>query len=95
MKAMNSVTHSWTHSFASLAIFALSGRDVFIIRDILAIGRSAILSPLSPPCDSNVKLVSIKGGAWRRDGRVECSGVVGVYGFGRIIGCGWLVGRTH
>lgn len=32
MKLMNSLTHSCMHSFASLAILALSGRAVFMIR---------------------------------------------------------------
>ena len=64
MKAMNSVTYSWTHSFASLAIFALSGNAFFIIREILAIGRSAILSALSPPCDSNLGIERVNFSYW-------------------------------
>lgn len=32
MKLMNSLTHSCIHSFASLAILALSGRACFMIR---------------------------------------------------------------
>jgi len=32
MNEINSLTHSCMHSFASLAIFAFSGRAVFIIR---------------------------------------------------------------
>ena len=32
MKLMNSLTHSCIHSFASLAIFAFSGRAFFMIR---------------------------------------------------------------
>ena len=32
MKEMNSLTHSCMHSFASLAIFAFSGKAVFIMR---------------------------------------------------------------
>lgn len=36
-KEINSETHSCTHSFASLAIFALPGRAFFMIRPTLAI----------------------------------------------------------
>lgn len=36
MKDMNSLTHSCMHSFASLAIFALSGSAVFMIRATVA-----------------------------------------------------------
>lgn len=32
MKEMNSLTHSCMHSFASLAIFAFSGRAIFMMR---------------------------------------------------------------
>ncbi len=50
MKLMNSETHSWTVSLASLAILALAGRAFFMIRLILAIGRylSCSLSKLGP-----------------------------------------------
>jgi len=34
---MNSETHSWTHSFASLAIFAVGGTEDFMILATLAI----------------------------------------------------------
>lgn len=40
MKLMNFDTHSWTVSFASLAIFLLARRAFFIIRLIFAIGRN-------------------------------------------------------
>ncbi|KAJ6804901.1 nuclear transcription factor Y subunit B-3 [Iris pallida] len=40
MKLMNSETHSWTVSFASLEIFAFAGRAFFMIRLTLAIGRN-------------------------------------------------------
>ena len=36
MNDMNSLTHSCIHSFASFAIFALSGNAVFIIRATVA-----------------------------------------------------------
>lgn len=36
---MNSDTHSWTVSLASLAIFPLAGKAFFMIRLMLAIGR--------------------------------------------------------
>ena len=39
IKAINSETHSCTHSFASFEIFADCGMDRFIIRLMLAIGR--------------------------------------------------------
>lgn len=38
-KLMNSDTHSWTVSLASLAIFPLAGKAFFMIRLMLAIGR--------------------------------------------------------
>lgn len=37
MKEMNSDTHSWTHSFASLLTFALLGKEDFMIRATFAI----------------------------------------------------------
>ena len=40
MKEMNSETHSWTVSLASLAILAFFGKAVFIILVILAMGRN-------------------------------------------------------
>ena len=40
MKLMNSDTHSWTVSLASFEIFALAGRDFFMIRLTFAIGRN-------------------------------------------------------
>ncbi|KAK3015377.1 hypothetical protein RJ639_005878 [Escallonia herrerae] len=39
MKLMNSDTHSWTVSLASLAIFPFAGSAFFMIRLMLAIGR--------------------------------------------------------
>jgi hypothetical protein len=36
-KLMNSETHSWTHSLASFAIFAESGREFFMILPTFAI----------------------------------------------------------
>lgn len=39
MKLMNSETHSWTVSLASLAIFPLAGSAFFMMRLMLAIGR--------------------------------------------------------
>lgn len=39
MNAINSDTHSCTHSFASFDTFAVGGMDRFIIRLIFAIGR--------------------------------------------------------
>lgn len=41
---MNSDTHSCTHSFASFAILALSGRAAFMIRPTLAIYVSERIS---------------------------------------------------
>ncbi|GLT68889.1 hypothetical protein SLA2020_410830 [Shorea laevis] len=40
MKLMNSDTHSWTVSLASLDILALAGRDFFMMRLTLAMGRN-------------------------------------------------------
>ena len=42
MKLMNSETHSWTHSLASLAILAVEGTDCFMIRETLAIWRRLV-----------------------------------------------------
>jgi len=39
MKLMNSETHSWTVSLASLAIFPLAGSAFFMMRLMLAMGR--------------------------------------------------------
>lgn len=39
MNEMNSETHSCTVSFASLAILAFGGKERFMIRAMLAIGR--------------------------------------------------------
>ena len=40
MKEMNSETHSWTHSRASLAILpCVEGMDFFMMRATLAMGR--------------------------------------------------------
>jgi len=46
MKLMNSETHSWTVSLASLDIFAFAGRDFFMIRLTLAMGRNRSCSNL-------------------------------------------------
>lgn len=40
MKLMNSETHSWTVSLASLDILAFAGSDFFMIRLTLAMGRN-------------------------------------------------------
>ena len=40
IKAMNSETHSYTASLASLEILAFSGSDCFMILLMLAIGRN-------------------------------------------------------
>jgi hypothetical protein len=67
MKAMNSVTHSWTHSFASFAIFALSGSAFFMMREMLAIGRSAIFSLSPSSCDSTVLNGVVVVGRWAEE----------------------------
>ena len=57
MKLMNSDTHSWTVSLASLAILALGGSAFFMMREMLAMGRkrscSRTLPPRSPPSRSS------------------------------------------
>ena len=47
MKLMNSLTHSCMHSFASFAIFAFSGRAVFMILATGAKLRMLASDPLS------------------------------------------------
>jgi len=55
MNEMNSLTHSCMHSFASFAIFAFSGKAVFIIR-----ATGAKLRILA----SEVRLCGLFLGAW-------------------------------
>jgi hypothetical protein len=47
MNEMNSLTHSCIHSFASFAIFAFSGRAVFIILATGAKGGNILASEYS------------------------------------------------
>lgn len=60
MKEMNSLTHSCMHSFASFAIFAFSGRAVFMIRAtgaklrMLASDTALLLVLLDPFCGEEV-----------------------------------------
>lgn len=60
MNEMNSLTHSCMHSFASLAIFALSGNAIFIIRAtgaklrMLASDRISLLVFLGVFCGGDV-----------------------------------------
>ena len=60
INAMNSDTHSWTHSLASLAILAFSGRARFIIRATLAIGRSLSWSAESSIFEFDRYLVGVR-----------------------------------
>lgn len=60
MKEMNSLTHSCMHSLASFAIFAFSGRAVFMIRAtgaklrMLASDAALLLVLLAPFCGGDV-----------------------------------------
>jgi hypothetical protein len=73
MNEMNSLTHSCMHSLASLAIFAFSGRAVFIIRATGA--KLRMLASESPACflDLEARLDSGGGGeedSWDMIGRL-------------------------
>ena len=57
-----------------------------MIREMLAIGRSAILSPLSPPCDSNFE--------YEHEESLFGCGVDDESGLMRLVDeARWLVGR--
>ena len=53
MKLMNSETHSWTVSLASLAIFAFPGSAFFMIREMLAMGKKRSCSRTFTPSSSS------------------------------------------
>lgn len=58
MNAINSETHSCTHSFASFDTFAVGGIDRFMIRLIFAIGRyrSCSCTSIQMPLGASVYL---------------------------------------
>jgi hypothetical protein len=58
MKLMNSETHSWMDSLASLAILPFSGTPRRMMRPMLAIGRNRSCSFATPPPLSDVSAAS-------------------------------------
>jgi hypothetical protein len=62
MNEMNSLTHSCMHSLASLAIFALSGNAIFMIR-----ATGAKLRMLASEITSLLELLGVDCGGERED----------------------------